>query len=177
MSDVQLLLLSSAINRTDGSLLPPPVSVGTELNERCRKAIAGLLRRRFVEEQSTDDLTAIWREDGEAKFGAFITAAGRAIVAAPEHGGNALCTIGSMQEMVSSSTPASTTPPSSKIALVTEMLKRTEGANLDELVSATGWLPHSTRAALTGLRKKGHSITLDKSGERTCYRLIESANA
>lgn len=42
------------------------------------------------------------------------------------------------------------------------MLKRPEGATLDELVAATGWLPHTTRAAMTGLRKKGHRITRTK---------------
>ncbi len=28
----------------------------------------------------------------------------------------------------------------------------------DFWVEATDWLPHTTRAALTGLRKKGHTI-------------------
>jgi len=60
---------------------------------------------------------------------------------------------------------------------VLDILGREQGASLDELVSLTGWLPHSTRAPLTGLRKKGHMITLDKSGERACYRLVESAAA
>ncbi len=31
-------------------------------------------------------------------------------------------------------------------------------ATLDALIEATGWLPHTTRAALTGLRKKGYVI-------------------
>ena len=48
----------------------------------------------------------------------------------------------------------------SKIAQVIEMLQRSGGATLGELVTTTGWLPHTTRAALTGLRKKGY--TLDK---------------
>src|SRR3954468_20686070 len=30
---------------------------------------------------------------------------------------------------------------------------------LDEMVEATGWLPHTTRAALTGLRHKAFDIT------------------
>ena len=52
--------------------------------------------------------------------------------------------------------PASATPRAeSKIALVTRLLERSDGASLDELVVATGWLPHTTRAALTGLKKKG----------------------
>jgi uncharacterized protein DUF3489 len=38
--------------------------------------------------------------------------------------------------------------PGSKQALVIEMLSREDGASLDALVKATGWLPHTTRAAL-----------------------------
>lgn len=41
---------------------------------------------------------------------------------------------------------------------VIALLKRKQGATLDDLVNATGWLPHTTRAAMTGLRKKGHRI-------------------
>ena len=34
-------------------------------------------------------------------------------------------------------------------------MKRAKGATLDELIEATDWLPHTTRAALTGLRNAG----------------------
>ena len=50
----------------------------------------------------------------------------------------------------------------SKIAQVVILLERTEGATLAELVEATGWQPHTTRAALTGLRKKGKNLVKDK---------------
>lgn len=50
----------------------------------------------------------------------------------------------------------------SKSAAVLAMLQRPEGATLDQIVIATGWLPHTTRAALTGLKKKGHKIISDK---------------
>jgi hypothetical protein len=39
----------------------------------------------------------------------------------------------------------------SKLALAIEHLQRANGASLLELTQATGWLPHTTRAALTGL--------------------------
>jgi DNA invertase Pin-like site-specific DNA recombinase len=45
--------------------------------------------------------------------------------------------------------------PGSKLAQVIGLLQREGGAALAELNSATGWLPHTTRAALTGLRKRG----------------------
>ena len=59
--------------------------------------------------------------------------------------------------------------PESKIALVTRLLERAKGASLDEMVAATGWLPHTTRAALTGLKKKGMVITKGKRDDVTCY--------
>lgn len=37
--------------------------------------------------------------------------------------------------------------PESKIAMVSRMLERSEGASLAEMVAATGWLRHCGRAA------------------------------
>ncbi len=66
---------------------------------------------------------------------------------------------------------------STKIELVLGMLRRAEGATLDQMVEATGWLPHTTRAALTGLKKKGHVVASEKlDGVRT-YRVAASSNA
>lgn len=66
----------------------------------------------------------------------------------------------------------------SKSAEVLAMLQRPEGATLDQLVIATGWLPHTARAALTGLKKKGHDVTSDKpaGGVRT-YRVSTGAES
>jgi hypothetical protein len=65
-----------------------------------------------------------------------------------------------------------------KSAEVLALLTRPEGATLDQLVAATGWLPHTARAAMTGLKKKGHVITSDKAagGVRT-YRIERVAEA
>jgi hypothetical protein len=63
----------------------------------------------------------------------------------------------------------------SKIDKVIALLKREQGATLDEMVKATGWLPHTTRAAMTGLKKKGHTIERDKREDVTCYRITASA--
>lgn len=63
----------------------------------------------------------------------------------------------------------------SKIAAVITLLEREQGATLAEMVEATGWLPHTTRATLTGLKKKGHTITKDKRDDVTCYRIAKAA--
>jgi hypothetical protein len=52
------------------------------------------------------------------------------------------------------------------------LVARDEGATLEQMIAATGWLPHTTRAALTGLKKRGYAISSDKvEGVRT-YRGI-----
>ena len=59
----------------------------------------------------------------------------------------------------------------SKASLLLQMLKREEGATLDQMVAATGWLRHTTRAALTGLRKEGHEFMKSKNADgETVYR-------
>jgi hypothetical protein len=52
----------------------------------------------------------------------------------------------------------------SKLALVIEHLQRADGATLIDLTHATGWLPHTTRAALTGLRKRGCAVIRERIG-------------
>ena len=60
----------------------------------------------------------------------------------------------------------------SKQAKIVELMKRAKGATLDELVEVTDWLPHTTRAALTGLRKRGLSVERVKDDARgSVYRI------
>ena len=64
--------------------------------------------------------------------------------------------------------------PGSKQALVVEMLRKDDGASLDALIKATGWLPHTTRAALTGLRKRGYSVERVRDETKgSLYRIAE----
>ena len=69
-------------------------------------------------------------------------------------------------------TDSTVTKPPSKTALILGMLQRSEGAKLEQMVEATGWQPHTTRAALTGLRKKGHNITRSKIDDATRYNIV-----
>jgi hypothetical protein len=42
-----------------------------------------------------------------------------------------------------------------KAATLIELLSEGSGKSVPELAAAMNWLPHTTRAALTGLRKRG----------------------
>ena len=71
-------------------------------------------------------------------------------------------------------TTQSSEPKQSKKSILTDLLKRPEGASIDEMIAATGWQSHSIRATITGLRKNGHSITLDKNAENGSRYRIEA---
>jgi len=52
------------------------------------------------------------------------------------------------------------------------MLERSEGASVAQIGQRLGWLPHTVRAAITGLRKTGREVTRSKDADdRSIYRL------
>ena len=165
LSDTQAILLSTAAARDSGSLLPlpttlksPPAAIG--------RSIVALFKRGLVAERP---LTGADHDTGDrdAIGSWYITDAGRAAIGVEVQ--QPLGQAGSAAE------PTQAAKPPSKSSTVIGMLERAEGATLAELVQTTGWLPHTTRAALTGLRKKGHSIDKTKRGETTCYSIARAA--
>ena len=81
-----------------------------------------------------------------------------------------------LSEATAAPLASSASKAASKSSLVLEMLTQPEGATIDQLVAATGWLPHTTRAALTGLKKKGHSLSSNKiEGTARVYRVSNAA--
>ena len=172
LNDLQLVLLSTASQRDDGGIFPVAASIAKE-KDRIRKAVQSLLKRSLVEERPTKDRRLAWREQDDQAIAVFITAAGRSLI---EQSGDAAEPVGDKP-----STPKSEknsvekVRQGSKKELVLGLLRRSDGATLNDLVSATGWLPHTTRAALTGLRKSGHVVEKSKRDDATCYRIVEVA--
>ena len=161
LNDTQSILLSSAAQRDSGSIYPLAKTITT--GARVSAAVAALLNAGFAEERETADMTLAYRRDGDLSFGVFATSGG-------------LAAIGIKAEAEAESAVAQPAPPRvNKRDSVVTLLARTEGATMAELITATGWLPHTTRAALTGLRKKGHNIERSKRGTDTCYRIIAVA--
>ena len=67
--------------------------------------------------------------------------------------------------------------PSGKLGVVTDLLRKPQGVTIAELVTATGWMPHSIRGAMAGALKKKHglNITSEKADGVRRYRIIEAA--
>lgn len=74
-------------------------------------------------------------------------------------------------------TPVEVFRPGSKIAKVIAMLRGDTGATISELISTTGWLPHTTRAALTGLRKRGYAIERSREDAVTRYKVVNASTS
>jgi hypothetical protein len=178
LSDTQLLILSQASQSDDRTTVMPDALKGAAAHKVATKLIGGGL----LEEVRSRGTMAIWRRDAEnVAFSLRITKAGLAAIHVDEEGGETRqppeprATKGIKHQ--AKPTEASGAPRSgSKVEKVLSLLRRASGASLDEIVKLTGWLPHSARAALSGIRKAGTevSLTKDKDGVGR-YRVIAPA--
>jgi len=74
--------------------------------------------------------------------------------------------------------PTTQAKPQTKSDQVIALLSRAKGAALDEICKATGWQPHSARAFMTGLRKKGLVLAREQRGdEGSSYRITAHPSA
>lgn len=161
LNDTQAVLLAAAANRDDHSLYPIPTSLSAKA--RVPAALAALIKQGYAVERETSDVKLVHRTGGDSRVGLFATEAGLAAIGIEPN---------SAVADVSPPPPAASAQSGSvKSLAVLDLLRRPGGATLDDLIAATGWLPHSTRAALTGLRKKGHAITREKRDGVSVYAI------
>jgi hypothetical protein len=181
LTDAQTMMLSLAAQREDRCLTPHP----SLRAPRARKAGEKLIAAGFVKELKAKATAPIWRRDSEtgAAYALKLTALGLKEIVVAESprdvdeirndGKPPLAVLGNDAADVAAieSSPSPTLArgvkgeprPTTKIAGVIGLMVRPNGATLAELIANTGWLAHTTRAALTGLRKRGYVVTLDRS--------------
>ena len=69
---------------------------------------------------------------------------------------------------------AQTKPGPTMLDIILKQLRLKNRTTITALEKATDWQPHSIRAALTGLRKKGHEIERSKDRKgATIYQVPE----
>lgn len=176
LSDTQLVILNSAANRADHSLLPFPESL-TVKGAALDKVIATLHKRNLIEERRIVNGATEWRRDDEnVAYGLFITTTGllalgieetgtarpqQAAAAMPRKGKTGAAK--SRLKSQKASRGRREQPPratQSKQVLVVQMLRRQYGVTIDDIVGKTGWQPHSVRGFLSGLVKKKLKLPL-----------------
>ncbi len=70
---------------------------------------------------------------------------------------------------------AKSSKPKTKKEELIQMLTRKAGADVAMISDKLGWQTHTTRAALTGLRKVGYEVVSDRPGEGNPKRYRISA--
>ncbi|MEA1835094.1 DUF3489 domain-containing protein [Methylobacterium durans] len=163
LSETHISPLRAAAERED-RLLTCPDGVST----RAARALATkLIRADLVTQVEVTADQPSWGETASGPVGLRITSAGLAEISS-----GAAAPAASLESNDQVADPVSEPRAGSTLALVLSLLRRDEGATLLDLIGATGWLPHSTRAALTGLRKRGYSLTRTTAAEgHSTYRL------
>jgi hypothetical protein len=196
LTDTQLVALSAASQRPDRCIVPPEHLKGGAITK-----LAGSLTAKGVAEEIEAVLgMPVVRRDADRTFSLVITAAGFAALGiepqaeadagaasdpsdALEDDGNGAqmrdgavapqSPDGGRSEETAAGVRSSAPREGTKLAQVIALLERAEGATISDLTTATGWLAHTTRAALTGLRKRGYTVELDKGtdGKESRYRI------
>lgn len=173
LTDLELILLSGASRRAEGHIHPLPKAAGSD-TDRTEAALQSLLGQGFASEAPVTSTKQCWQERDDERFGLVITPAGLAAINADADGTDS--GPDSAATELSQQSAASTAPkPGGKTERVLDLLGREQGASMADLIAVTGWLPHTTRAALTGLRKKGHVIDRTKVDGVTRYVLTQVA--
>lgn len=60
---------------------------------------------------------------------------------------------------------------------IVDLLQRDGGATLEEMSTLASWLPHSTRAYMTGLKKEGYVIDSEKTDGIRRYHIVATEAA
>jgi hypothetical protein len=192
LTDTQLLTLSAAAQRQDRCIAAPPKLKGAAaLKFAARLVTAGL-----VGEVKAKPGSHVWRRDdatGQA-YALELTEAGLKAIAvdkievesaseisptAPGEDPQDTVDLGSAVGCAAPPTVIAAPREGSKLATVVSLLRREGGATIDQLAAAMGWLPHTTHAALAGLRKRGFGIDRRKAKDErvSSYVIVDSPSA
>lgn len=170
LTDTQLVILNAAVDRGDWSLLPVPKSLKAK-GGALKRSLTSLLDRGLAQEIEGAAPDQAWRTDEDGRpVGLAITDAGLHAVGVEREDD------GDRAHNGEASDAPDAPKPESKIAQLIERLSHPDGATIADLTAEFGWLPHSARAALTGLRKRGYTIEREKREDgASVYRLVSAA--
>src|SRR5215203_5668762 len=179
LNDTQLVILSSASQREDGfAVLPEGLRAASVKAAVIRLSELGFLKQVRVKRDQPHWLTD---EEGR-RIGLKITTAGSAAIGVGDDGkGEEEPAPEPKRRAKKAAEPGEAQRETascggSKRAQIIALMQGVTGATLNDMVEATGWLPHTTRAALTGLRHKGYAIARGKNAKaETVYRIDAAA--
>jgi hypothetical protein len=185
LTDSQLVILSTAAKRADGSILPLPKSV--KLNKGAATLVLkSLLKHKLVAEEFAEREAECWREDGDGqRFALSITPAGMKAVGIdelPEPAPDRATKTGAEPRKprpaaAPKKKSEQTVRKGTKLSVLVDLLSRKAGATIEEAAKATGWQHHSVRGAISGALKKKMGLQVTSApveGRGRVYRVAKS---
>jgi len=184
LSDTQALILSAAAQRPEHIALPLPESLR---GGAAAKVVGAMIAKGLLQEVDADLRKGepLWRETGDGHGTTLVvTDAGLAAIGIEPEDANtapAGATDAPTEEAATdapvepAAAPKARTPrEGTKQATLIAMLRAPDGATIEEIMAATGWLGHTVRGAIAGALKKklGLEVTSEKVENRgRVYRL------
>jgi hypothetical protein len=188
LSDTQAVILSAASQRDDGAVLPLPESLRIK-GGAVDKVLGSLKAKGLIDHQGTPrgdeppplritraGLQAIGVEtEDDASEGATpadtgatsVDAGVQASGAAPAKRGKAAKRKAKAAKPGKSAPAEKPTPRGgTKQAQMIELLRRPEGATVEQIAAATGWQHHTIRGAISGALKKKLGLTVEATRTR-----------
>jgi hypothetical protein len=218
LSETQAVILSAAAQRDDGAVLPLPETLRIK-GGALDKVLGSLKAKRLIAHQGLprgDDppplqitragLEAIGVETedeapqagtlsdtGTVPADAGVEAVDAPVPATRAHGAAAPTKKGRAAKARATRTGPADKPTlraGTKQALMIELLKRPDGATVEQIAAATGWQHHTIRGAISGALKKKLGFTIDAirtrevgpnkagaKGSSTVYRITGSSSS
>ncbi len=181
LTDTQLVILSLA------SKAEMPLGTEAFANLKAKEValtavINRLIKRGLLKETRVKVSEPVWRKDETGRAKALvITADGLAALGVEDGPGGAetpQSESGKKAGAARNDADAMATPRSgTKQARLVELLNGDHGASITDLTETLGWLPHTVRAALTGLRKRGYEIERRVEDCASRYRITAGSRA
>jgi hypothetical protein len=182
LSDTQLAILNAAIRHPDRHVLPLPEHLK---GGAAAKVIDSLLGKRLVAEIEAKPGEPVWHDTGDghgmtlvatdAAFAALAGAADTAPAGAAGRDNDPAPADAAPDPEPAPAAPLRKTRADTKQAQVVDLLRRPQGATIDEIASATLWQRHTVRGAIAGALKKklGLAVTSEKTEDRgRIYRIV-----
>jgi DNA-binding MarR family transcriptional regulator len=162
LTDTQLVILSTA-SKAEAPLGTEAFADLKAKGAALTAVINRLIERGLLKETRVKVSEPVWRKDETGRAKALVITADGLAALGVEDGASEAETPQSESGHdagAARNDPDDLPTPRSgtKQARLVELLNGAHGASITDLTEALGWLPHTVRAALTGLRKRGYEI-------------------
>jgi hypothetical protein len=173
LTETQTIILTAGAQRPDNIALPLPKGLA---GAAAKMAVTKMIERGWLQEVDANLRRGepLWRETGDG-HGTTLVVTDAGLLAIGIEPVLAKTEV-AIHENAAEPTVAKLPTPraGTKQAMLITLLRTPDGATMDEIVAATGWLAHTARGAMSGAlgKKLGLDVTSEKDATRgRVYRL------